>query len=341
MDFKFKLGSDISKLWFDYCLIDEKLEIIVKGNVSNSPEAIQEFINELLNLGIIKSISDILLVIEHTGLYINHLVKTWLSNGGRLSLIQASKISIALDGGNSFEEKTDPMDALRIAEYAVRFEDKLKLYELSPEALISLKLLRAQRKRVIKSINLLTVPLNEIKAFESKEQSDMLNELQHEVVQVAKTALKKINDKIKSIISNDINLQRLFKLISSVPGVGKVTAIEILITTNGFTSFSPNQAKSFARFCGVVPLHKSSGKFKRKPKTSKKANAKMKSLLTTGALSLLHTKSDLGRYYTRKKEQGKDHMTIINAMRNKIILRVFAVVKNQTMYKRNFDIYLQ
>jgi len=33
-------------------------------------------------------------------------------------------------------------------------------------------------------------------------------------------------------------------------------------------------------------------------------------------------------------------MSVINAMRNKLVLRVFAVVRKQTIYERNYDIPL-
>ncbi len=332
------MGTDMSKAWFDYCLLNNQFEVISKSRVENNVASISAFIEQLLSSNLIASIDEILLVIEHTGIYINHLVRTWIAKGGKVSLVHAAKISEGLIGSKSFEEKTDELDAFRIAEYAIRFADKLKLHELSEASLKSLKLLRSQRNRMIKAINLLEVPLNEINEFESKENSIMLNEIQGNSLIELKKAVKNINKKIDSIIEGDSKLKQLFKLICSVHGIGPVTAIEILISTNGFTDFSPNQAKSFARFCGVVPLPKSSGKFKRKPRTTKKANAKMKTLLTTCALSLINTKSDLGRYYDRLIEKGKGHRTVINAMRNKLILRVFAVVRNQAMYERNLNI---
>jgi len=340
MKFKFKLGVDMSKSWFDYYLLNDQFEVILNGRIDNNVEAIQRFIEEVLELGLVDSIDQILLVVEHTGLYVNHLVRKWISNDGQICLVHASKVSEGLVGSTSFEEKTDNLDAYRIAEYAIRFADKLRLHQLSEDGLTSLKLLRSQRNRIIKAINLLEVPLKEIKAFESKENSDMLDDFQNESLHLMKISVKNIDKKIKSIVNKDPKLKQLYKLICSVHGVGPITAIEILISTNGFTDFSPSQAKSFSRFCGVVPLPKSSGKFKRKPKITKKANAKMKSLLTTCALSLINTNSDLGRYYNRLRASGKKHRVVLNAVRNKLILRIFAVVRNQTMYERNYDVCL-
>lgn len=340
MHFKFKLGADISKGWIDFCMLNENFEVVIKARIDNNCESIQLFIDELIETDEVNSIDQIILIIEHTGLYNNHLIRTWMSSSGQLSLVQANKISEALQGTYSFEEKTDDMDAHRIAEYACRFSDKLKLHHLRTTSLVSLKLLRAQRNRFVKTINLLEVPVKEIQNFELEEHSNMVYNLQDNAINALKQALANIEKEIMRIINQDANLKNLFKIMCSVVGIGKVTACEILITTNGFTDFAPNQAKSYSRFCGVVPLPKSSGKIKRKLRISKRSNAKMKSLLTICALSLINTKSDLGLYYERKKKSGKEHMSIINAMRNKLILRVFAVVRNQTMYERNMNILL-
>ena len=67
---------------------------------------------------------------------------------------------------------------------------------------------------------------------------------------------------------------------------------------------------------------------------------KMKGLLTMGAQCLIHRDTELGCYYRRKMADGKKHLVVINAMRNKIVHRVFAVVRNQDMYKKNLNVCL-
>ncbi|MCG8330357.1 MAG: IS110 family transposase, partial [Chitinophagales bacterium] len=36
-------------------------------------------------------------------------------------------------------------------------------------------------------------------------------------------------------------------------------------------------------------------------------------------------------------QEGKEHMSVVNAIRNKIILRIFAVVRNGVMYEKNLN----
>lgn len=57
-------------------------------------------------------------------------------------------------------------------------------------------------------------------------------------------------------------------------GVGKVTAIQLLVATDGFTKF--DTVKQLASYCGVVLFENSSGKFKGKARVSKMANRTLK-----------------------------------------------------------------
>ena len=77
--------------------------------------------------------------------------------------------------------------------------------------------------------------------------------------------------------------------------------------------------KGFARF--------SSSSF-----SSKHANKKIKSLLNMCAKSAIQHDVQLKEYYHRKTQEGKEKMSVINAVRNKIIARVFAVVERKTPF---------
>ncbi|MDR2010727.1 MAG: IS110 family transposase, partial [Bacteroidales bacterium] len=59
------------------------------------------------------------------------------------------------------------------------------------------------------------------------------------------------------------------------------------------------------------------------------------SLLHLGAMTAIRGKNDLREYYLRKVAEGKNKMSALNAVRNKIIHRVFAVIKNQKFYENN------
>jgi len=63
-------------------------------------------------------------------------------------------------------------------------------------------------------------------------------------------------------------------------------------------------------------------------------------LLHLAARSILTTKGELRQDYDRKIEQGKPKMAILNALSNKIILRIFALIRNEIMYQKNYQYFL-
>jgi transposase len=338
MAFTYILGVDMSKDWFHACLMDKQLKIIVEKQVSNEADPIMEFISELLEQQGIEGINSIFLCMEHTGLYIQNLVRTWMMKGGQLAVIPANKISEGLTGLQGWVGKTDFVDARRIAEYGIRFSDKLKPFKLKGHTMELLLRLQRQHTRFLTVLNILEVPVAESENFDSDSIVTQIQQNQENTVDALKRDLQSIDTLMAETIKKDPYLNRIFKLMNSVPGVGPVTSTEIIIATEGFSKFSPCQAKMFAKYSGVVPIEHSSVKSLRKrPRITKRANGKIKSLLTMGAMSLTKTKGELGTYYKNKIMEGKHHLSVINAMRNKLILRIFAVVRNDSMYIPNFE----
>ena len=84
-----------------------------------------------------------------------------------------------------------------------------------------------------------------------------------------------------------------------------------------------------------MPFENSSGKFKGKARVSKMANKTLKTALHMRALSAITAQGEMRDYYLRKVAEGKNKMSVINALRNKIIQRIFSCVKNKTLYDRN------
>jgi len=50
------------------------------------------------------------------------------------------------------------------------------------------------------------------------------------------------------------------------------------------------------------------------------------------ALSSIKNHPEFRDYYLRKKQEGKHSLSILNAIKNKLVLRVFTVVKNEKNY---------
>ncbi|WKN33967.1 transposase [Porifericola rhodea] len=146
-----------------------------------------------------------------------------------------------------------------------------------------------------------------------------------------KEQIKKCNEQIDQLVQQDQQLQHQNQLLCSIPGVGKVIAAQVIAYTYGFTKFK--DWRKFACYVGTAPFpHQSGTSIKKRTKVSSIANKKLKALLSMGAVNTLRTENEYHVYYRRKIKEGKHHMVIINAIRNKLISRMFAVIKRDTPY---------
>ena len=143
--------------------------------------------------------------------------------------------------------------------------------------------------------------------------------------------LKNVETSIVDIVNGDENLKQLYKLVTSVVGIGFVTAINLIIYTNGFTVL--NDTRKLACYCGVAPFEYSSGSSIRgKTRVHYMANKKLKCNLHMASLSAVKLDADLKAYYERKTAEGKSKLSVLNAVKNKLLARVVAVVNKQELY---------
>jgi hypothetical protein len=73
---------------------------------------------------------------------------------------------------------------------------------------------------------------------------------------------------------------------------------------------------------------------------SHQANKGVKTLVHLAALTAIRYNTDMKTYYDRKVNEGKNKMLVINAVRNKLVHRVFACVNQNRPYKKTITICL-
>lgn len=334
MEFNHYVGVDISKETLDFALCYQG-KIILKLQAENSKKGISGVVRQLRKMEGF-AMTTCLFCMEHTGVYNYHLQ----------GYLQASKSKVWLESALRIKQsrgmtrgKNDEIDAERIAEYAYTFREKAQIWRPQDDLIKRLRVLITMRDRLKTSITQLTVPLKENSSFMDPELARMerrgfsttLRALEKDLAQVEKT--------IKQTVDSDDQLKNLFKLITSVDGVGPIVAVNMIVTTNRFQNFK--DPRKFACYSGVVPFqHQSGTSIRGRARISHLANKKLKTLLHLSAMAAINMKGQLQDYYRRKVAEGKNKMSVINAIRNKILLRIFAVVHRQTPYLKNLDLGL-
>ena len=143
--------------------------------------------------------------------------------------------------------------------------------------------------------------------------------------------IDKVDKKLNAIINDNEVLKNLFTLITSVKGVGAQTAMHLIAYTEAFTKFIT--WRKFASYCGVAPFPNISGtSIRGKTKVSNLANKKIKSLLDLCAKNAIQYNPEMSIFYKRRVEIGKNKMSTINIIRNKLLSRIFAVVDRKIPY---------
>jgi transposase len=331
MEFEFFIGIDVSKNELDFSVQQGKY-FLFHREIINEPEAINTLLKEMGKLKDF-SLTNAVFCMEHTGIYSNHLLACLYQKHTNICLESATQIKKSL--GN-LRGKNDKVDSMRIAAYAYKNRDELRLWAPRREEVQQLAHLSSTRSRLIKARKMLKTPLKEYGSFVKKKAAKQNTDVCSRALNGIESSLKNVEKLIINIIHTDPELKRLFTLVTSVVGIGKVTAVQLIVTTNEFKDI--NNAKSYACYAGLVPYLEESGIFKGKGRISHMANKKVKTLLHMAALVAIQYNDELKFYYERKVNiEKKNKMSVINAVRNKLVQRIFSCVNQNRIYEKNYQ----
>ena len=321
------IGVDISKDTLDaaiYPAKDKKMDFL---HFDNTSKGLCKMLTWLKHRGITPS--EMVICAEHTGVYTNPLIAFAEKKGLALSLNSPLDIKHSMGIARG---KNDAVDAGRIAEYAHRHQDKLKLYEKPSETIIKLQYLLTERRLYMRQRTALLNINSAMGKYETAEARSRNESAIHHIEKM----VKKVEGQMTAIINDDPEIKRNFDLISSVKGIGLINAINTVVYTNNFKSFET--PRRYACYIGVAPFDYTSGiSVKGKTQVSKICRTQQKAELSMAARSAIIHDPGLRRYYQRKmKEKGggkEAHGVVLNAVKFKLILRMFAVVRSGEPYK--------
>lgn len=330
MQFKNFIGIDVSKLQLDLSLIIANQESTYLGNCSNVALKVESFLKKLLKTKKLTK-EETLICAEFTGIYSKPLevaasklgIGLWMENPRTI------KLSVGFNRG-----KSDSVDSSRIADYSKRFADRVRLHQLKSVNHVELETLSHARESLIQVQNQLAVQIKEAEKFDPKK-AEILKQSYSVILDSTKLKLKEVNKQIDIKIKENEQVKRSIELITSIPGIGRETALSMVLITRNFTIFE--NAGQMACFAGVAPfIHESGTSIKGRTRISPYARKDLKKLLHMAALCTIRYNEDLKKYFVRKVKEGKNKMSVINALRNKLIQRIFAVIKRGTPYTQEY-----
>lgn len=328
------MGIDVSKPFFDATLMavqDHQKKEPVSGHFSND-EAGMKLFDKWLKQHKVGFDGNTLLVIENTGIYHRNLWAYCSKKGLPIHIGNAAHIKWSFGIARG---KNDKIDSKRLCSYAHKHADELKATPVLNPVLMQLKDLMTSRSKLLSQVNTNKTYIKELKNMNDKAVQAALEKAYKNAIGGIAESIKNIEALIAQAITQNEALKLNYDLLITVPGIGHLTAVFLICCTNNFAG--KISGKQLACYAGVVPFENTSGiSVKGKNKVHKMANKDLKKMLHLCSLTAIQYYPEFKQYYDRKKAEGKHSMSILNAIRNKIVLRAAAVINNQKPYVDNY-----
>lgn len=223
--------------------------------------------------------------------------------------------------------KNDRVDAGRIARYGYLHRDELVYSKLSGTTILLLRDLSSERKRLVKHLAENKGFITDRKGREPTSTSRRAEDM----VRILEEQIQSVEDEMRRIISSDSAISLNYQLLNSIKGIGDINAINIIVHTNNFKGFET--ARQYACYLGIAPFGYSSGTSVRGKTRVCATGAKLlKADISQAARSAVVWDKELKEYYERKTKEGKEHGVVLNAVKFKLVCRMFAVVRRGTPF---------
>jgi transposase len=317
------VGVDVSKATLDLYILSKHKYFTVE----NSPKGFFTLLEVCCSL--LKSPKEnLFFCFENTGRYSRPLSVFLHDSSIPFSMVNALDVK---KSKGLVRGKSDRKDARTLALYASQRRDSLAPTQLQSAEVSQLRQLIRLRDKLMKHRTAYKNGIKDLQDCYAEGESDFIREIQQRMIQQLNQEIDQVERRMDEIIESIPEWRHNAGLMRSVKGVGPVLTRFLIIYTENFSRFT--DPKKFACYAGVAPFEYSSGtSIKGKTRVHPCANKHLKSLLNVAAMSAIQQKGEYKEYYRRRAEIGKNNMSTLNVIRNKILLRVFAVVKRQTPY---------
>lgn len=290
------IGIDISK---------DKLDVYNSQtqryhSVPNNPEHVGLLVKEL------SGINPDFIVFEPTGGYERLLITMLACQGLRFSRVNAKQVRDYARACGRLA-KTDKLDAQILAQYGLTMHPR---HTILPTATQQTLQVYGLRRRQL--VDMLKVEKQHLAQYSHQgimeDLKKHLESLQESIDQLEKT--------MEAVVQQDSILLGSFKVMTSVTGIGCVTALTFL---SDLPELGHLNAKQIAALVGVAPQNYDSGNM-RGQRHIQGGRQSVRNALYMAALSAIRHEPTLKAFYKRLKDQGKPSKVAIVAVMRKLII---------------------
>lgn len=322
---KWFIGIDISKKTLDVVIYDSSKKQSDSENykqVTNDKDGYTTLLSWFKKKKIV--VNQVAIGFEHTGIYSFNL--RFFLEARQIDYCAYCPLHLKRSLG-LVRGKNDKVDAERIAYFTYLHRDELTYSKLSGSIILQLQELSAERKGFVAQQARYKAVLTDNK---DKPQTNTLRRAK-KMEEVLEEEIKSVEEEMNTLIEKDPSIAKNYKLLTSIKGIGDINAISTIIHTNNFEAFET--ARQYACYLGIAPFPLSSGTSVRgKTQVSHMGAKLLKADLSQAAKSAIVWDKELKEYYERKTKEGKAFGVVLNAVKFKLVCRMFAVIKRGTPF---------
>ena len=144
--------------------------------------------------------------------------------------------------------------------------------------------------------------------------------------------IEKVKKQIGEHLDNHPDLKKKKELLTSIPGIGDLTAGILLSEING--SLEPKKQVAHA---GLAPSERQSGMRKGKSRLCKTGNRRLRAALFMPTLAAIRYNPIISRFYMKLISNGKPKMVAVAACMRRLLHIVIGVLKNQILFDPDYE----
>lgn len=275
--------------------------------------------------------STVRIVMEATGVYHQKFAYYLADHGYELSIVLPNKISNYI---RTLDVKTITDKSCSEAITRFGLERKLDIWQRPKRTYKSLQQLTRERDQIILERSMVKNQLH-AESQEAEPHEGSLNRLS-ERIRFLNQQEKEVKADIKNIVNTNDDLKKEVEMLSTIPGVGELTAAIVLGETNGFELI--RSKKQLTSYTGLDVKEKQSGtSVKGKPRISKQGNRNLRKAMYLPSLSAVKHDENFKNMYARLVSKHGVKMKGLVAVQRKLLELTYTLYKNKTSYDKSYE----
>lgn len=310
------VGIDVAKDKFDVAVcLNNRYKNSVYSNDTKGLTAFSEWLQQ--------NTTSPWVCMEATGYYSEGIADFLIKKGIKVSVVNPFQIKNFAKASLA-RNKNDIIDARVTREFCKCMQ---------PRIYVPLPGEQKQLKGLMKLLDMLKEQLVQLNNQLHSLHEDIARKILIKLIKNLEKDITQIDNKMAELINNERVLKNKMSLITSIKGVGKLTAYRVLALMPDVNSFQT--AKQFAAYIGITPKQHQSGKLVGRTTISRLGDSRLRKALYMAALVAKNHNKALTHFVSRLQKNGKTPKTIVCAVMRKLAHIIFGVLKSGLPFNEN------